>query len=412
MGTVVQGNVTNPATGNLVFRKIVRVRPLGPKRMYDIEVKDKSHNFVLPNGVITSNSHSVSYVIISYACAYLKHYFPLEWWTGILTNAKKEEIARTFWGFIHDFVQLPSLSNPRSGYEIIDGKIHFPLEMLLGIGEAAQNQLVRYAPYTDLKDFCDKIQYHKDLHGTPETVKEINKKGVEVVRIKKNPGHSAINAGTAYTMILAGAMDAFFPENYTLVEKLAEFEQVYAESQGKKVKPVNPAYLKLTAYQEFVLKKQILPVWGKNLMDVMVDCKHEMVSTTYGTPKFRVGNQWVDMYSLEDFKDLLDQKDVWIPKGGLNVALAGMVIETRNFPYNKDGKQCEACEVNLELQGEIFKFVQWPDRNTGVLDRRFGSKLEKSLVVLILSKWASDRPFAIKDMVLIEPAFELKLKEK
>jgi DNA polymerase-3 subunit alpha len=34
-------------------------------------------------------SHAVCYVIIGYACAFLKHYYPLEWWTAVMTNAKK-----------------------------------------------------------------------------------------------------------------------------------------------------------------------------------------------------------------------------------------------------------------------------------------------------------------------------------
>lgn len=46
-------------SGNLVLRKIVRVRPVGLRRMYDLEVSHSRHNFLLPNGVVTSNSHLV-----------------------------------------------------------------------------------------------------------------------------------------------------------------------------------------------------------------------------------------------------------------------------------------------------------------------------------------------------------------
>jgi DNA polymerase-3 subunit alpha len=34
-----------------------------------------------------NKSHAVCYVIIGYACAFLKHYYPLEWWTAVMTNA-------------------------------------------------------------------------------------------------------------------------------------------------------------------------------------------------------------------------------------------------------------------------------------------------------------------------------------
>jgi stalled ribosome alternative rescue factor ArfA len=47
------------STGDLVCRRIVRIRPVGLRRMYDLEVSHPKHNFLLPNGVVTSNSDTV-----------------------------------------------------------------------------------------------------------------------------------------------------------------------------------------------------------------------------------------------------------------------------------------------------------------------------------------------------------------
>jgi Phosphatidylinositol 3- and 4-kinase len=47
------------STGDLVLRKIVRIRSVGPRHMYDLEVAHPKHNFLLLNGVVTSNSHLV-----------------------------------------------------------------------------------------------------------------------------------------------------------------------------------------------------------------------------------------------------------------------------------------------------------------------------------------------------------------
>jgi DNA-directed RNA polymerase specialized sigma subunit len=46
-------------TGSLVLRKIVRVRSVGIRQMYDLEVSHPKHNFLLPNGVVTSNSETL-----------------------------------------------------------------------------------------------------------------------------------------------------------------------------------------------------------------------------------------------------------------------------------------------------------------------------------------------------------------
>lgn len=47
------------STGNLVLRKVVRVRPVGERQMYDVEVDHIKHNFLLPNGIVTSNSETL-----------------------------------------------------------------------------------------------------------------------------------------------------------------------------------------------------------------------------------------------------------------------------------------------------------------------------------------------------------------
>jgi len=52
------GDAPLSETRSLVLRRIVRVRAVGPRRMYDLEVGHAKHNFLLPNGVVTSNSET------------------------------------------------------------------------------------------------------------------------------------------------------------------------------------------------------------------------------------------------------------------------------------------------------------------------------------------------------------------
>src|SRR4029077_18437478 len=37
-----------------------------------------------------NRSHAVCYMYITYACAWLKHHYPLEWWTAVLRNADRK----------------------------------------------------------------------------------------------------------------------------------------------------------------------------------------------------------------------------------------------------------------------------------------------------------------------------------
>jgi hypothetical protein len=52
-----------------------------------------NHNFVLANGIITHNSHTVSYGVISYWCAWMKVYHPMEYAASCLRHAKDDEQA-------------------------------------------------------------------------------------------------------------------------------------------------------------------------------------------------------------------------------------------------------------------------------------------------------------------------------
>jgi hypothetical protein len=72
------------STGNLVSRKIIRILPVGKKRMFDLEVACSTHNFLLSNGIVTSNSHSAVYGLNSYYTAYLKANFPEEFMVSLL----------------------------------------------------------------------------------------------------------------------------------------------------------------------------------------------------------------------------------------------------------------------------------------------------------------------------------------
>lgn len=45
-------------SGNLVVRRVVQIRSVGQKQMYDLEVDHPKHNFLLPNGIVTSNSET------------------------------------------------------------------------------------------------------------------------------------------------------------------------------------------------------------------------------------------------------------------------------------------------------------------------------------------------------------------
>lgn len=69
--------------------RIIGVRSLGKRKTYDIQVDNDKHVFYA-NGVATSNSHSISYAMISYWSAYLKYHYPQNFYLNWLKLADEK----------------------------------------------------------------------------------------------------------------------------------------------------------------------------------------------------------------------------------------------------------------------------------------------------------------------------------
>lgn len=74
--------------------KIVSIKYIKTNKVYDIEMEAPAHNFISESGLITSNSHSLSYAYDSLYGAYLKSHYPLEYYTVVL-NSYKDDQDRT-----------------------------------------------------------------------------------------------------------------------------------------------------------------------------------------------------------------------------------------------------------------------------------------------------------------------------
>lgn len=71
-------------------KKIISARKIGKRKTIDLEVNHKNHNFYA-EGIVTSNSHSTSYAIITAYTTYLKFKYPLEFMTNCLNMARFEQ---------------------------------------------------------------------------------------------------------------------------------------------------------------------------------------------------------------------------------------------------------------------------------------------------------------------------------
>jgi hypothetical protein len=394
--------------------------------MYDIEVANPKHNFVLPNGIITSNNHSVCYSYVAYACSFLKHHFPVEWWAAVLTNADKNEIAEKFWSYSKQWIDLPDIRYSGSQWEIINGRIRAPLGLIQGIGPAAHKELCEGRPFTGIQQLTDYIIKVK------QSKSKLNE---ETGKVKA--GLSALNKGVISKLVAAGVMDSMFTgENLTIYDKLLAYEEAYANSmtavQDPKKKPKKPKkpdekFLKFNALSLFQYKKSILPVYHEDLLPIFCQAQiHGIVKELNKGYKYvpsdpvvlgdllnqKGGDKAIEHLPLVNGAQLKYLNEgIEIYDGQLVAcAAAGFIVSERPFSYKKEGKAKHAVEVVFDVDGEQFKVVKWPPRKVGN-KAIIPSNLTGALAILLVSRYRTDRPFTLDAIQVVVPPMSEEKEE-
>jgi len=161
--------------GAYVYRRLISVVPVGPRKMVDIEVR-APHLFALANGLISHNSHAVAYAAISYATMWLKIYYPAEYLCAAMlygsnpreavTEARKHGIS----------VNEPNINKSGLGYSIRKRWIYAGLDAAKGIGPVAATEIIsarESGPFVDYKDFCSRTGSRKVHKGIIKILIEV-----------------------------------------------------------------------------------------------------------------------------------------------------------------------------------------------------------------------------------------------
>ena len=323
-----------------------------------------------------NKSHSANYARISYACAYLKYFYPIEWWTAVLQNADKNEIEEKFVKYCGHWLLMPDINLSGDNFTIEGDLIRPPISILDGIGPVAHKILTENRPYKDIDDFCRKLY-----------------KGE-----KKGPNRTIVN-----NLILAGSMNSLFPQNTILLEKLEMFNKAYAfHKNKKKIEPVDEFYINVDPLQSFVLRKSIMPLLKENLTQLVLHQKSELFNkvenvnnkpiwtylTKEGRPK---------MYQVVDVNGLIKRESDPVPPGGFSVCVPAYISSVRHFTFSGNKK---ACEINADCDGLKFKFVKWPD--WGSNNFNIEENLEGSVCLILLYKSSEDKPFKLQNIIKIQ----------
>lgn len=204
--------------------KIVAIEPAGEEMTYDIEMADEDHNFIA-NGIVSHNSHSVAYSLISFYQAYIKARFPTEYWCATLSRAKKNsatgnsvydlkaEAEREGIQFI-----FPSAQGFASEFTIKEtNKIYWPLSVIKGVGDNALQHLSdsdNRFHFEDMQHFVNVALQKKE---------SIDKNGKKTKR-------QIVNIGVVKALIKAGFFNCWMLPQ----DAMREYNRLVAQATGKK----------------------------------------------------------------------------------------------------------------------------------------------------------------------------------
>lgn len=364
-----------------------------------------------------NKSHAVCYGIEGYACAWLKHYYPLEWWCSVLKNSGKEKINNKLWNYCKDMVDLPDIQLSKPHFEIDNNRIRAPLSMLHGVGEKAHGQICDYAPYKSMYDFAEKIKIYREKNSTKKLKKVRGKgKGKETIKKVTELGRSALNRSVIYKLIISGCMDSILPKNYTVNQALDLYDQEMKKVFGSKYVKSKKEYGNPTPIEIYQIKKSVLPIYSEDLRSYFLNEKKlgplrvidDKRIRYLATLTSRNGNN----YNCNDpviggskFEKLSQSEDV--PDGGWKCGIIGYIEDLREFTYH--GYK-QAMALTIDCDDARLELAYWPNEN-GVLPEKVKNLKKGSIITILAHRFRSDKPFNIKDLYVLKEPFDAKEKD-
>ncbi len=337
-----------------------------------------------------NKSHAVGYSIISYACAFLKYHYPLEWWAAVLSNATDKEINEKFAKYTRDMILPPdiNLSNELLSIDYTNNKIRSKLSVIAGIGENAANKIIAGRPYKDIQDFvnkkvCGDSMAKKLIHvGVLDSLFEPK---IDILQKMKLYENAIINKEyqdkiDSFDLKIASYLNE---NNEKGAERTKKTKALFI-AKGKKESIIDPFYIGLTEQQTYLIKKSIFPSISIDLDKLLY--KHSK-TTIMQAGKFRLITNNFGKETKLFPGEYLQKLDEITMETDFYFCVPGYVVDMKEFTY-KNGSR-KALKLIIDSSGYISEKVIWPDYNSGIL--RYPDTLTKGCIAYFFYKKKENR---------------------
>ena len=313
-----------------------------------------------------NKAHSAAYGMVAYQCAFLKHHYPIEWWTAVLQNASIDDIKEKGYADLlikEGVLELPSVNGPTETFTPINGKVYAPIYLIDRVGDASCKEIQRArdegGDFTSLQDFfervagkscneavitnlmiCDGFKHIEPIKTVRELISEYHylKKVSSLTggKIKLPDGTFKLKKGEA----LREAVDMF---------------KVKEAIKGSSIEIPQWNTLKME-----ITKANILPIYRLNVHEKfqsMMENRGIMYSEERAT--YRAGYS-----SLPVFRNVAEvKKGIRFSERDDKYIWAGTITSTETFQYQdkKTKKKVTALKVYVANGDDVLECILWPN---------------------------------------------------
>lgn len=134
-----------------------------------------------------NKSHSVAYAVITYRTAYLKVYYPREFYAALMSSVldRTGDITKYINSAIEMGIDImpPDINHSSGNFTVNGGKIFYGMYAIKSVGQGVVDAIVNEresgGAYTSFEDFINRIMRIKRGEGGAKTATVINKRAIE-----------------------------------------------------------------------------------------------------------------------------------------------------------------------------------------------------------------------------------------
>ncbi len=111
-----------------------------------------------------NKSHSVGYALVTYKTAYLKTYYPIEFYLAMLNNIDDEDKRTKIYNemkSINKIIKNPDINISKSTMINQGNDVYLSFSLVKGVGDKAVEDIVEKQPYTSFTDFMERKDSRK-----------------------------------------------------------------------------------------------------------------------------------------------------------------------------------------------------------------------------------------------------------